>query len=339
MEENNNLNEMNTQQPIVDNPVLVNPVADMNQVPSTPTVTVTPESSSVGTTPVVSVVESPAPVMGTPVPTVEAANPVMETPVSVVENPAPAVESPAPMPEATPVMGTPVSVVENPVPVVESPAPMPETTPQTTVTLTDGNAPTTEEKKKAPVNIGAVIVIIVCCILGGYILYTRYGGKSEPTPTPTPTPTPNPVVTPMDDVTIDPINPPVAIAEKYSTIVDGIEYVVYLKQNEGVFYYLRNETIDGTNKMTGNYGKYVETETNLSLQSEIYFNVPCYYTSFDMNNGTSASIVFDYTRDLTANTLVSSDGQLTFTYQGSEEITNPLQIEELSVCDNLENAN
>lgn len=316
MEENNNLNEMNTQQPVVENSTLENPVADMTPVPSTPTVTITPDSSAViDTSPVASVVENPAPA-------VESSTPVMNTPVTPTE-------------ASTPVMETSAPVVENPASVVENPAPAPETTPQSAGTSNDGNAPVAVEKKKAPVNIVAVIIIIVCCVLGGYILHTRYGSKPEPTPTPTP----NPVVTPTDDPTVDPINPPTAMAEKYSTVVDGIEYTFYLKQNEGVFYYLKTATVNGLNIMTGNYGKYTEVDANLHLQSEIYFDVPCYYTSADAINGPAAGFVFDYIKDVTANTLTSSDGQMVFTYQGSEEITNPLQIEELHVCDNLENAN
>ena len=312
MEENNNLNEMNTQQPAVENSTLENPVADMTPVPSTPTVTVTPDSSAViETSPVASVVENPAPA-------VESSTPVMNTPVTPTE-------------ASTPVMETPAPVVENPASVVENPAPAPEITPQPDVTSNDGNAPVAVEKKKAPVNIVAVIIIIVCCVLGGYILYTRYG-KPEPTPTPTP----NPVVTPTDD---DVNEQPVSLAEKYSTVVDGIEHVIYLKQDEGVFYYFKTETINDTTKMTGNYGKYTETESKLILQSDTYFDAPCYYTSVDATNGANAVLLFNYTRDFDANTLTSEDGQMVFTSQGNGEITDSFKNEELRVCDNLENAN
>ena len=313
MEENNNLNEMNTQQPAVENSTLENPVADMTPVPSTPTVTVTPDSSAViETSPVASVVENPAPA-------VESSTPVMNTPVTPTE-------------ASTPVMETPAPVVENPASVVENPAPAPEITPQSAATSNDGNAPVAVEKKKAPVNIVAVIIIIVCCVLGGYILYTRYGSKPEPTPTPTP----NPVVTPTDD---DVNEQPVSLAEKYSTVVDGIEHVIYLKQDEGVFYYFKTETINDTTKMTGNYGKYTETESKLILQSDTYFDAPCYYTSIDATNGANAVLLFNYTRDSDANTLTSEDGQMVFTAQGNGEITDSFKNEELRVCDNLENAN
>lgn len=306
MEENNNLNEMNIQQPAVENSTLENPVADMTPVPSTPTVTVTPDSSAViETSPVASVVENPAPA-------VESSTPVMNTPVTPTE-------------ASTP-------VVENSASVVENPAPAPEVTPQSTVTSNDGNAPVAVEKKKAPVNIVAVIIIIVCCVLGGYILHTRYGSKPEPTPTPTP----NPVVTPTDD---DVNEQPVSLAEKYSTVVDGIEHVIYLKQDEGVFYYFKTETINDTTKVTGNYGKYTETESKLILQSDTYFDDSCYYTSVDATNGANAVLLFNYTRDFVANTLTSEDGQMVFTAQGNGEITDSFKTDEFRVCDNLENAN
>ena len=304
MEENKTLNEMNSEQPInTETPVLENPIADMAPVVETPA----PE-----------VVAEVAPVVETPAPEVVAeVAPVVETPAPVSAEVAPVVETPAPVTEVAPVVETPAA----------------GTTPA------EGTAaPVTEEKKKAPVNIVAVLIIVVCCVLGGYIIWSR--SKPEPTPNPTPTPNPAPVVTPSDepntpDVETDPLNHPVAAAEKYTFAVDGTEYTVYLKTGTNNFYYLTNAGC-----ISGNYGTYTEVDGTLTLQSEAYYNCEsCYYTSADATNGTMATLVMSLSRDAAANTLSNADGSQIFTFAGTEEIGNPFNLEGVHSCDNLENAN
>ena len=334
MEENKTLNEMNSEQPInTETPVLENPIADMAPVVETPA----PE-----------VVAEVAPVAETPAPVVTEAAPVVETPApEVVAEVAPVVETPAPevVAEVAPVVETPAPVSAEVAPVVETPAPVsaevvPATeTPAAGTTPAEGTAaPVTEEKKKAPVNIVAVLIIVVCCVLGGYIIWSR--SKPEPTPNPTPTPNPAPVVTPSDepntpDVETDPLNHPVAAAEKYTFAVDGTEYTVYLKTGTNDFYYLTNAGC-----ISGNYGTYTEVDGTLTLQSEVYYNCEsCYYTSADATNGTMATLVMSLSRDAAANTLSNADGSQIFTFAGTEEIGNPFNLEGVHSCDNLENAN
>ena len=319
MEENKTLNEMNSEQPInTETPVLENPIADMAPVVETPA----PE-----------VVAEVAPVVETPAPEVVAeVAPVVETPAPVSAEVAPVVETPAPVSaEVAPVVETPAPVSAEVVPATETPA--------AGTTPAEGTAaPVTEEKKKAPVNIVAVLIIVVCCVLGGYIIWSR--SKPEPTPNPTPTPNPAPVVTPSDepntpDVETDPLNHPVAAAEKYTFAVDGTEYTVYLKTGTNNFYYLTNAGC-----VSGNYGTYTEVDGTLTLQSEAYYNCEsCYYTSADATNGTMATLVMSLSRDAAVNTLANADGTQIFTFAGTEEIGNPFNLEGVHSCDNLENAN
>ena len=303
MEENKTLNEMNSEQPInTETPVLENPIADM------------------------------APVAETPAPVSAEVAPVAETPAPVSAEVAPVAETPAPVsPEVAPAVETPAPVSAEVAPVAETPA--------AGTTPAEGTAaPVTEEKKKAPVNIVAVLIIVVCCVLGGYIIWSR--SKPEPTPNPTPTPNPAPVVTPSDepntpDVETDLLNHPVAAAEKYTFAVDGTEYTVYLKTGTNNFYYLTNAGC-----ISGNYGTYTEVDGTLTLQSEAYYNCEsCYYTSADATNGNMATLVMSLSKDTTFNTLSNADGTQLFTFAGTEEIGNPFNLEGVHSCDNLENAN
>ena len=318
MEENKTLNEMNSEQPInTETPVLENPIADMAPVVETPAPEVVAEVAPVVETPAPEVVAEVAPVVETPAPVSAEVAPVVETPAPVSAEVAPVVETPAPVTEVAPVVETPAA----------------GTTPA------EGTAaPVTEEKKKAPVNIVAVLIIVVCCVLGGYIIWSR--SKPEPTPNPTPTPNPAPVVTPSDepntpDVETDPLNHPVTAAEKYTFAVDGTEYTVYLKTGTNNFYYLTNAGC-----ISGNYGTYTEVDGTLTLQSEAYYNCEsCYYTSADATNGSMATLVMSLSRDAAANTLSNADGSQIFTFAGTEEIGNPFNLEGVHSCDNLENAN
>ena len=266
--------------------------------------------------------------------------PVLENPVADM---APVAETPAPevVAEVAPVVETPAPVSAEVAPVVETSAPevvaeaAPATeTPAAGTTPAEGTAaPVTEEKKKAPVNIVAVLIIVVCCVLGGYIIWSR----SKPESTPNPTPNPAPVVTPSDDpnAETDTLNHPVAAAEKYTLAVDGTEYTVYLKTGTNNFYYLTNAGC-----ISGNYGTYTEVDGTLTLQSEAYYNCEsCYYTSADPTNGIMATLVMSLSRDAAANTLSNADGTQIFTFAGTEEIGNPFNLEGVHSCDNLENAN
>ena len=178
---------------------------------------------------------------------------------------------------------------------------------------------------------------MVCCALGGYILWSR---TKEPTETPNPTP--NPVVTPNDDnqgnnsgEQTDVLNHPLASADKYTFVQDGTEYTLYLKAGSNNFYYLNN-----TGCVSGNYGTYTESEGSLTLQSEMYYDCSaCYFTSADVNNSGNATLVLTFTKDTANNVLVSSDGMQTYTYVGAEEISNPFNAEGVHSCDNQENAN
>ena len=251
--------------------------------------------------------------------------PVLENPIADM---APVAEMPA------------AEVVTEVAPVAEMPAPVvTEAAPATGTTPAEGTAaPVTEEKKKAPVNIVAVLIIVVCCVLGGYILWSR--SKPEPTPTPNPAPNPAPVTTPSDEpetpnVNSDPLNHPVAAADKYTYSADGVEYTVYLKSGSNNFYYLTSAGC-----VSGNYGTYTEVDGTLTLQSDTYYNCEsCYYTSSDATNGGMATLVMSLSRDTAANTLSNADGTQLFTFAGTEEIGNPFNLEGVHACDNLENAN
>lgn len=317
MEENKTLNEMNTEQPInTETPVLENPIADMAPVAETPAPEVVTEVAPVAETPAPEVVTEVAPVAETPAPVVTETAPVTETPAPVVTEAAPVTETPAPV-------------------VTETAAPAAETPVAGTAPAEGTAAPAVEEKKKAPVNIVAVLIIVVCCVLGGYIIWSR--SKPEPTPTPTPTPNPAPVVTPSEDpiVPTDELNHPVASAEKYTFTVDSTEYTVYLKTGTSNFYYVTNNGC-----VSGNYGTYTEVDGTLTLQSETYHNCEaCYYTSADVTNSANATLVISLSRDIAANTLTSADGTQVFTFAGIEDIGNPFYLEGVSLCDNLENAN
>ena len=261
--------------------------------------------------------------------------PVLENPIADM---APVAEMPAAevVTEAAPVAETPAPVVTEVAPVAEMPAPVvTEAAPATGTTPAEGTAaPVTEEKKKAPVNIVAILIIVVCCVLGGYILWSR--SKPEPTPTPNP----SPVVTPNDELVVpneptDVLNHPVAAADKYTFVVDGTEYTVYLKTSTNNFYYVTN-----TGCVNGNYGTYTEVDGTLTLQSDTYYNCEsCYYTSADATNGGMATLVMSLSRDTAANTLSNADGTQLFTFAGTEEIGNPFNLEGVHACDNLENAN
>ena len=265
--------------------------------------------------------------------------PVLENPIADM---APVAEMPAAevVTEAAPVAETPAPVVTEVAPVAEMPAPVvTEAAPATGTTPAEGTAaPVTEEKKKAPVNIVAVLIIVVCCVLGGYILWSR--SKPEPTPTPNPAPNPAPVTTPSDEpetpnVNSDPLNHPVAAADKYTYSADGVEYTVYLKSGSNNFYYLTSAGC-----VSGNYGTYTEVDGTLTLQSDTYYNCEsCYYTSADATNGGMATLVMSLSRDTTFNTLSNADGTQLFTFAGTEEIGNPFNLEGVHACDNLENAN
>ena len=265
--------------------------------------------------------------------------PVLENPIADM---APVAEMPAAevVTEAAPVAETPAPVVTEVAPVAEMPAPVvTEAAPATGTTPAEGTAaPVTEEKKKAPVNIVAVLIIVVCCVLGGYILWSR--SKPEPTPTPNPAPNPAPVTTPSDEpetpnVNSDPLNHPVAAADKYTYSADGVEYTVYLKSGSNNFYYLTSAGC-----VSGNYGTYTEVDGTLTLQSDTYYNCEsCYYTSADATNGGMATLVMSLSRDTAANTLSNADGTQLFTFAGTEEIGNPFNLEGVHACDNLENAN
>ena len=314
MEENKTLNDMNSEQSInTETPVLENPIADMAPVAEMPAAEVVTEA---------------APVAEMPAPVVTEAAPVAEMPAApVVTETAPVTEMPAP-------------VVTETAPVAEMPAPVvTEAAPATGTTPAEGTAaPVTEEKKKAPVNIVAVLIIVVCCVLGGYILWSR--SKPEPTPTPNPAPNPAPVTTPSDEpetpnVNSDPLNHPVAAADKYTYSADGVEYTVYLKSGSNNFYYLTSAGC-----VSGNYGTYSEVDGTLTLQSDTYYNCEsCYYTSADATNGGMATLVMSLSRDTAANTLSNADGTQLFTFAGTEEIGNPFNLEGVHACDNLENAN
>ena len=265
--------------------------------------------------------------------------PVLENPIADM---APVAEMPAAevVTEAAPVAEMPAPVVTETAPVAETPAPVvTEAAPATGTTPAEGTAaPVTEEKKKAPVNIVAVLIIVVCCVLGGYILWSR--SKPEPTPTPNPAPNPAPVTTPSDEpetpnVNSDPLNHPVAAADKYTYSADGVEYTVYLKSGSNNFYYLTSAGC-----VSGNYGTYTEVDGTLTLQSDTYYNCEsCYYTSADATNGGMATLVMSLSRDTAANTLSNADGTQLFTFAGTEEIGNPFNLEGVHACDNLENAN
>ena len=265
--------------------------------------------------------------------------PVLENPIADM---APVAEMPAAevVTEAAPVAETPAPVVTEAAPVAEMPAPVvTEAAPATGTTPAEGTAaPVTEEKKKAPVNIVAVLIIVVCCVLGGYILWSR--SKPEPNTTPNPAPNPAPVTTPSDEpetpnVNSDPLNHPVAAADKYTYSADGVEYTVYLKSGSNNFYYLTSAGC-----VSGNYGTYTEVDGTLTLQSDTYYNCEsCYYTSADATNGGMATLVMSLSRDTAANTLSNADGTQLFTFAGTEEIGNPFNLEGVHACDNLENAN
>ena len=151
---------------------------------------------------------------------------------------------------------------------------------------------------------------------------------------------PAPVTTPSDEpetpnVNSDPLNHPVAAADKYTYSADGVEYTVYLKSGSNNFYYLTSAGC-----VSGNYGTYTEVDGTLTLQSEAYYNCEsCYYTSADATNGGMATLVMSLSRDTAANTLSNADGSQIFTFAGTEEIGNPFNLEGVHSCDNLENAN
>ena len=307
MEENKNLNEM-----INNEPVLENPIAGM-----------TPVTETVNDTPVVA--EMPV------VNTMPEAAPVAEMPVvNAMPEAAPVAEMPVvnTMPEAAPVADASVANTT------------PETVPVADSAVASNTAAPVEEKKKAPVNIVAIIIIVVCCVLGAYIVLSRMK-KNEPVPTPTPTP--NPVVTQNDDQqnNIDnnqnnqdsSLNDPVSSAEKYTYIAGNVERTIYLKPNYNSFYFLENDEC-----ITGQSGTYSDVEGNLTLQSNKYFDCQSCYYSGESNEGL-ASVVYTFTKDAVSNTLVSADGVQVFTFAGTEEIGNPFNKDGVHSCDNLENAN
>ena len=362
MEENKTLNDMNSEQSInTETPVLENPIADMAPVTEMPAAEVVTEVAPVAEMPAAEVVTETAPVAEMPAAeVVTEVAPVAEMPAAeVVTEAAPVVEMPAAevVTEAAPVTEMPAAevvtevapvaempaaevvtevapVAETPAPVVTETAPATETPVPETTPAEGTAAPVTEEKKKAPVNIVAVLIIVVCCVLGGYILWSR--SKPEPTPTPNPAP----VTTPSDEtetpsVNVDPLNHPVAAADKYTYSADGVEYTVYLKSGSNNFYYLTSAGC-----VSGNYGTYTEIEGTLTLQSDTYYNCEsCYYTSADATNGSMATLAMTLTKDTTANTLSNADGTQLFTFAGTEEIGNPFNLEGVHACDNLENAN
>lgn len=206
MNENNELNNVNNETPVVDVPVTEVPSEVGNEVSSDVTPEVTNEV----------VVEAPAEVTAEPV--VE--TPVVETPVAEI----PVVDVPVaetPVVEATPVSETttmfeqtitPSEVVSEPVveaPVVEAApeqyeptviieeAPTNETiiAPTTTETVgtpvTDANAIVDATKKKSnPIILIILGVIVVVAIV--LLIVTNVNKGKKPGETPEPTPTPNP---------------------------------------------------------------------------------------------------------------------------------------------------